>query len=47
MFPSAATEYSALTTNAVDRKTYTDMKGPFILSIVEKARKMFSNAFLV
>jgi GrpB-like predicted nucleotidyltransferase (UPF0157 family) len=41
-FPSAASEYlelkATVAANAADRKIYTDMKGPFVRSILERAR---------
>jgi hypothetical protein len=30
--------------NAADRQTYTDMKGPFVLSILERAKRSSSKA---
>jgi GrpB-like predicted nucleotidyltransferase (UPF0157 family) len=45
--PSAANEYLelkvTLAANAADRQTYTNMKGSFVLSIVERARGFFDN----
>jgi GrpB-like predicted nucleotidyltransferase (UPF0157 family) len=42
--PSAANEYlelkATLAANAADRQAYTDRKGPFVLSIVERARRV-------
>ncbi len=42
--PSAANEYlelkASLAATSADRQTYTDMKGPFVLSIVERARRV-------
>jgi GrpB-like predicted nucleotidyltransferase (UPF0157 family) len=45
--PSAAKEYSelkaTLAANSEDRGIYTDMKGRFVLSILERARRLFNN----